>query len=279
MASSPWKSSCRSRSTRATKKRISSTPQDNETATLTVIINQRMLERFWPEEDLLGQRIRLDPGKEEERLVTIVGVVGDSKHFLMNEDPAALAYLPQLQDSSQRRFFVTSVIGDPLSLAASVRRAIHDADNNLPVTSVRSMNQVIRESMGPWSGGTAGVGVLGLGALLLAAMGIYGVIPYSVGQRVHEMGIRVALGAGSGDIQRLVLKQGLRLAASGVAIGLAVAAGLAQLMQALLYGVGTLDPWTFLGTPTLLMAVAALASYLPDRRATRVDPMIALRYE
>ncbi len=255
------------------------TPQDNGGASPVVIINQRMVERFWPDEDSLGRRIRLDPGTEEDRLVTIVGVVENSKHFLMNEDPAALDYLPQLQDASRRRFFVTRTAGDPLSLVSSVRREIHAADSNLPITAVRSMNQVIRESMGPWSGGTAGVGVLGVGALLLAAMGIYGVISYSVGQRVHELGIRIALGAGSGDIQKLVLKQGLRLTASGVAIGLAAAAGLAQLMQSLLYGVGTLDPLTFLGTPILLIGVAALASYLPARRATRVDPMTVLRYE
>jgi putative ABC transport system permease protein len=255
------------------------TPQDNQGASPVVVINQRMAERFWPDEDPLGKGIRLEPGTEEERLVTIVGVVGNSKHFLMNEDPVPLVYLAQLQDSTRRRFFVTRTTGDPLSMVASVRREIHAADSNLPVTAVRSMNQVVQESMGPWSGGTAGVGVLGLGALLLAAMGIYGVISYSVGQRVHEMGIRIALGAGSGDIQKLVLKQGLRLTACGVAIGLATAVGLAQLMQALLYGVGTLDPLTFIGTPILLIAVAALASYFPARRATRVDPMTALRYE
>jgi putative ABC transport system permease protein len=255
------------------------TEQDNEQAAPVVIVNRRMVERFWPDSDPLGQRLRLQPDTEEERLATVVGVVGNSKHFLLNEDTASLLYLPQLQDSRRRRFFMTRTTGDPLSLVASVREEIHAADNDLPVTTIRSMNRVVQESLGPWSGGTAGIGVLGFGALLLAAMGIYGVISYSVGQRLHEMGIRIALGAGGGDIQKLVLKQGLRLTVAGIIIGLAAAVGLAQLMQALLFGVGTLDPLTFIGTPILLIAVALLASYLPARRATRVDPMTALRYE
>jgi putative ABC transport system permease protein len=197
----------------------------------------------------------------------------------MNEEPAALIYLPQLQHSTRRRFLAVRATAEPLSLTASVQQALWSVDRTLPITAVRTMNQVISESLAPWSGGTAGLAALGLAALLLAALGIYGVISYSVSQRTHELGIRIALGARRRDILTLVLRQGLLLAGIGVAVGVLAAAGLTRLIQALLYGIGALDPWTFIGLPLGLLGIALLASYLPARRATRVDPMTALRYE
>ena len=253
--------------------------QDNDQAAPVVVINQQTAERFWPNEDPIGARVRLDPGTEDERLATVIGVVGNSKHFLMNEETAALIYLPQLQDTTRRRFIVVKTAGDPLSLVDSVREAVWAVDPILPITTIRSMKQVVGESLGPWAGGTAVIGMLGLGALILAAMGIYGVISYSVGQRTHEVGIRVALGAQSGNILKLIMKQSLQLAAIGVGIGLVAAFALSRLIQSLLFGVGTLDPITFIGTPLLLGFIALLASYIPALRATRVDPITALRYE
>jgi putative ABC transport system permease protein len=255
------------------------TPHDDEQATPVVIINQQTADRFWSNEDPVGARVYLDPGTEDERLATVIGVVGNSKHFLMNEETAALIYLPQLQDTTRRRFIVVRTSGEPLSLVDSVREAVWAVDPILPITTVRSMNQVVGESLGPWAGGTAVIGMLGVGALILAAMGIYGVISYSVGQRVHEVGVRIALGAQSGNILKLVMKQSLQLAVVGVAIGLVAAFALSRLIQSLLFGVGALDPITFVGTPLLLAAVALLASYVPALRATRVDPITALRYE
>ena len=160
-----------------------------------------------------------------------------------------------------------------------VRDAVWAVDPILPITTIQSMDQVVGESLGPWAGGTAVIGLLGLGALLLAALGIYGVISYSVGQRTHELGVRIALGAQSGHILMLVMKQSLRLAALGVGVGLAAAFALSRLIQSLLFGVGALDPVTFVGTPLLLLAIASAASYIPAFRATRVDPMTTLRWE
>ena len=255
------------------------TQQDNDQVTPVVIISQQTADRFWPNEDPIGDRVRLDPGTEDERLATVIGVVGNSKHFLMNEETAALIYLPQLQDTTRRRFIMVKTAGDPLAVVDSVREAVWAVDPILPITTIRSMNQVVGESLGPWAGGTAVIGMLGLGALILAAMGIYGVISYSVGQRAHEVGIRIALGAQSGNILKLVMKQSLQLAAIGVGIGLVAAFALSRLIQSLLFGVGALDPVTFVGTPLLLAAVALVASYIPALRATRVDPITALRYE
>ncbi len=253
--------------------------QDNDQSPGVVVINQTMADRFWPNEESLGARILLAPGTENERTATIVGVVGDSKHFLMNEEAASLLYLPQLQESTNRRFLAIRTRGEPLSLADSARNAVWSVDPTIPVTTIRTMNRVVTESLGPWSGGTLVIGMLGFGAVLLAAMGIYGVISFSVGQRAHEMGIRIALGAEKRSIIRLVLKQGLVLTGIGMVIGVAGAFVLSRVMQALLFGVGPLDPLTFLGTPIFLAAVALAASYIPARRATKVNPISALRYE
>jgi putative ABC transport system permease protein len=253
--------------------------QDNDQAPGVVVVNQTMADRFWPEEEPLGARIRLAPSTENERTVTVIGVVGDSKHFLMNEDPASILYLPQLQESTHRRFLAIRTRGEPLSFVDGARNAVWSVDPAIPVTTIRTMNRVVTESLGPWSGGTLVVGVLGFGAVLLAALGIYGVISFSVGQRTHEMGIRIALGAEKRSILRLILKQGLILTGTGVAIGIAGTFALSRLMQALLFGVGALDPLTFLGTPIFLTVVALAASYIPALRATGVDPISALRYE
>jgi putative ABC transport system permease protein len=239
-----------------------------------VILNRHMAERFWPGEDPIGQRIQID-----ETWWTVVGVVSDSVAFELNEETPDLVYRPQQQDSTRRRFVMVRTAGDPLSFVPAVRVEILAVDAQQPITKIRSMNQVITTSLGAWLMGIGGISGLGVGALLLAAMGIYGVISYSVSQRTREIGIRIALGARPADIVRLVLRQSLVLTGIGVAIGLAGAAALTQFLQALLYGVSALDPLTFLATPVLLVGVALVAAYVPARRATKVDPMVALRYE
>jgi putative ABC transport system permease protein len=233
-----------------------------------------MAERFWPGGDPIGQRIQID-----ETWWTVVGVVSDSVAFELNEETPDLVYRPQQQDSTRRRFVMVRTAGDPLSFVPAVRAEILAVDAQQPITEIRSMNQVIMTSLGAWLMGIGGISGLGLGALLLAAMGLYGVISYSVSQRTHEIGIRIALGAQPGDILKLVVSQGMRLTLVGVGIGLLAALALTRLMQALLFGVEALDPLTFIVAPVLLAVIALLACYVPARRATRVDPMVALRYE
>ena len=239
-----------------------------------VVLNRHMAERFWPGGDPIGQRIQID-----ETWWTVVGVVSDSVAFELNEETPDLVYRPQQQDSTRRRFVMVRTAGDPLSFVPPVRSEILAVNAQQPITEIRSMNQVITTSLGAWLMGIGGISGLGLSALLLAAMGLYGVISYSVSQRTHEIGIRIALGAQPGDILKLVVSQGMRLTLVGVGIGLLAALALTRLMQALLFGVEALDPLTFIVAPVLLAAIALLACYVPARRATRVDPMVALRYE
>jgi putative ABC transport system permease protein len=253
--------------------------QDNADGPDVAIVNRRLAGRFWSGAESIGAQMRLEPGTPDERLVRVVGVVGDSKHFLLNEEAAALVYVPQQQDSTRRRFLSLRTVGDPLDQVSAVRSEIWAVDQKLPITAVRSMNQVLSESLAMWASPAALLGVLGVGALVLAAMGIYGVLAYSVSERTHEMGVRMALGAQSRDVVWLVLRHGALLAGAGIGVGLALAFALTHFLQSLLFGVGALDPLTFVGIPLLLAAVVLLACYLPARRATKVDPMVVLRYE
>jgi putative ABC transport system permease protein len=253
--------------------------QDNADGPGVVIVNRRLAGRFWFGADPIGAQVRLEPSTPDERLVRVVGVVGDSKHFLLNEEAAALLYVPQQQESTRRRFLSLRTVGDPLDQVSAVRSEIWAVDEKLPITAVRSMNQVLSESLAMWASPAALLGVLGVGALVLAAMGVYGVLAYSVSERAHEMGVRMALGAQSHDVVRLVLRQGALLVGAGIGVGLALAFALTHFLQSLLFGVGALDPLTFVGIPLLLAVVALLACYLPARRATKVDPMVVLRYE
>ena len=248
--------------------------QDTAESQQVVIINQRMADRYWPGQNALGKRIQID-----EKWRTVTGVVANSIAYNLNEETPVLVYYPTQQASTYRKFVMVRTSGDPLSIVPSVRSEIQSVDADQPITEIRTMNKVILTWQGAWLMGIGGISFLGLGAILLASMGIYGVIAYSVSQRTHEFGIRIALGADNRDILQLILRQGLKLTAIGVVIGLAGAFAFTRFLQSLLFGVNALDPMTFLGAPLLLCLVALLASYLPARRATQVDPMVALRYE
>ncbi len=243
-----------------------------------VVVNRQLAQQHWPNGDPIGKRIRLLDGKLAGRTATVIGVVGDTKDFLMSDPLRPQIYLSQLQAPTLRRFLVVSATGDPLPLVPGVRGEIAAVDKNVPVTEIRRMDRVVFEAMSPFVFAAAILGLLGVGALLLAAIGIYGVLAYVVRQRTHEIGVRMALGARGGEIIRLVLQHGARLAGIGLGLGLAGTLSLMQVARASFPG-ATFDPVVLVGTPILLAAVALLACFVPARRAGKVDPVVALRYE
>ncbi|HLF82571.1 MAG TPA: ABC transporter permease [Blastocatellia bacterium] len=251
--------------------------QDNENAPLAVIVNDALARRYFAGEDALGQRVsfRGANGPWSE----IVGIVRDSKYRTLGENPRPTAYVPLAQNHETGMTLHVRTLGNPLSVAATVRREAQALDPNLAVTNVQSLSDVVGASLFAARMGAVLLAIFGFLALLLAAIGLYGVMSYTVSRRTREIGIRMALGAGTGNVLRLVLKEGLALVGGGVAAGLIVAAAATRLLASFLYGVSPLDATTFVAIPLVLALVALLASYLPARRAVKVDPMVALRYE
>jgi putative ABC transport system permease protein len=250
---------------------------DNESAAPVIIVNQRLAELQWPGGDALGSRVKLlsDRGDVD---ASVIGIVGNSKDFLKHEDWRPQIYLSQLQDSRSRRFIAARTEGDPLSHADGLRKSIWSIDRTIPITTVRGMDDVVFQATGPLVIAAAVLGLLGTGALFLAAMGIFGVTSYVVGQRTQEIGVRMAMGARRGDILRLVLHQAGRTAAIGLAIGLLIVFAATQAALLVPGFEGAFDPVMFLGTALLLLVVSFLAISIPARRAARVDPMTALRH-
>jgi len=242
------------------------------------VINETMARKFWPGEDPVGKRLNMG-NPATSPWITVVGVVGDTRNSALEKEPYPQVYLPAAQFRQRSMTFVARTSADPLSLVPAVRRELAALDKDLPLYNVRTMEQVLSESVARRRfqmiliAAFAGVG------LLLAAVGIYGVISYSVAQRRHEIGVRMALGAGAPDILRLVVGQGLGLTLAGVGLGIAAALLLTRVLASLLYGVSATDPLTFACVSLALVGVALLACLVPARRATRVDPMVALRYE
>ena len=263
------------------------TEQDGAESPGVVVIDEALARRFFkPDESPLGFHLRIDDGAGQPREVEIVGVSGDVKHFGLDDEPTPTLYAPVYQVPKGSVSFLISnmsllvrTASDPLAQAAAVRREVQDVDKDVPASSTRTMEQFLSASVAPRRFNVLLLGIFAGTALLLAAIGIYGVIAYSVTQRTHEIGVRMALGAKRSDVLKLVVGEGLRLAFIGVATGLVAALFLTRLMSSLLYGVSTTDPTIFAGIPLLLIIVALAACYLPARRATKVDPMVALRYE
>jgi macrolide transport system ATP-binding/permease protein len=253
------------------------TPQDNQGAPLTVIVNEAFARRYFEGDDPIGKRMsfRGAQGPWSE----IIGVARDSKYRTLGEIPRPFAYVPLAQNHETGMALHVRTTGNPIGLAAAVRHEVQSLDQNLPVTELQTLSGVVAGSLFAARMGAALLAVFGSLALLLAAIGLYGVMSYTVSRRTREIGIRMALGAATGNVLRLVLKEGMSLVGSGVAVGLIVAAAVTRLLASFLYGVSPLDAATFVAIPLLLALVAFLASYLPARRAAKVDPMIALRYE
>jgi putative ABC transport system permease protein len=254
------------------------TPHDSLDLPEVAIINQTMANRFWPKEDPIGKHFSHD--YQHPKWITVVGVVGDVREYGLDQDQAAPeAYFPEFQDPNSGLTMVVRTLTPPLSQLSAVNAAIHELDSQLPVYSPRELDDVVFESSSQQRFVALLLGLFAGLALLLAAVGIYGVIAHSVAQRTHELGIRMALGAGSRNVLNMVLGEGLRVALAGVAVGLAGAWGVTRFIATLLYGVRPTDPATFALAPIVLIAVALMACYIPARRATKVDPMVALRYE
>jgi predicted permease len=244
------------------------------------VVNQTMVKRFWADGDPLGHRFRLNEPNAE--WYTVIGVTPDVNLFGVdpaNEEPPAMAYVPFAYQQFLNTGLTVRVEGDPASITAAVRQVLRDVDSNLPMSQARTIVEARRLSF--WQYGLYGwvFGTIGVIGLLLAAIGVYGVLSYSVSQRTQEIGVRVALGAGRREILRLVVGQGLVLAAIGIVVGWLLAAAAMPAARSLLYRVSPFDPLTFVGVAIFLCAVAFLASYMPARRAMRVDPVIALRGE
>ena len=253
------------------------TASDREGAPKVVLIDPVLARRYWPDEDPVGKRIRY-PGEQEWR--TVVGVVGEVKHDRLDETPGATLYIPLLQGGyAGPTSVVLRTAGDPRTVAANLRAVVASVDPDTPVSDIRTVEQLVSQSVAQPRFTTLLLALFAGVALLLGAVGIYGVLAYAVSQRISEIGVRMALGAKAEDVLRLVVRRGLVLALAGVGIGLVAAWGATRLMSSLLYGIGATDPLTFFVVPLLLIGVALLASWIPARRATRVDPMVALRAE
>ena len=242
-----------------------------------VIVNETLARRHWPGEDPIGKRIRIN--WDDAREDVIVGVVGDVRHASLDAEVRAMTYWPYARNPNSSMTLTIRTAGDTGATIAAVRGIVRELDPDLALADVRTMDEVVSRSVAQQRLLMVLLGVFAGAALLLAAVGIYGVIAYSVTQRQQEIGIRMALGARAGDVLRMVVAQAAGLAAAGIVVGLAGAALLTGLMRDLLFGVDPIDPVTFAAVAALLGGVALLASYIPGRRATRVDPVIALRAE
>jgi len=246
------------------------------------IINEAMAKHYWPGEDPLGKRFHLYGRDDNFPWMTIIGVVADVREFSPTREAEPIMYFPIAQfayPDGILRDWVVRTTGDPVRIASSVPAAVWSVDKNLPVTRMRTMEEVRSISLASQRMNLLLFGLFAALALALATIGIYGVLAYSVAQRTREIGIRLALGAHRKDVLRLVISQGMRLASLGILLGLFGAFALTRLMSGMIYGVSSTDPVTFVAVAALLGVVAIAACYIPARRATRVDPMVALRYE
>jgi putative ABC transport system permease protein len=257
---------------------------DGANSQSVVIINQVMARMFWPKGDPMGQHLwvgkPMGPQYTERSAREVVGIVGDIREATLAEPPEPTMYIPfgQASGTDGGYFMVRTVRGGGVS-AGSIRAVLSQFDPEHPAGQVETMDQTMAASLTDWRFRAILLSVFGALALFIATIGVYGVISYWVAQRTHEIGIRMTLGAERRDVLRLVLGQGARLALAGVIVGVAVALGLTRFMANMLYGVKASDPLTFAATAALLLLVAVVACYVPARRAMRVDPMVALRYE
>jgi putative ABC transport system permease protein len=249
------------------------TEQDTGTPRVA-IINETMAKRYWPDKDPVGKRF--GNGRD---WITVIGVAGDLKHMSLAQTPDPEFFEPYAQSPRPEMVLTVRTAADPMRLAPALRAAVHEVDGEQPVSRLGSMSERVSQSTAPRRFSVVLLAIFAVLALTLAAVGIYGVISFSVTRRTREIGIRMAMGAGTGDVLRMVVGQAVLLAVTGVALGVAGGLALTRVIGSLLYNVSATDPATFILVPLVLIGVAALASYIPARRAARVDPTVALRWE
>jgi predicted permease len=243
----------------------------------TLVINESMARRYWPQGNALGGKIRLGPN-----LAEVIGIVADSKYSSINERPLPQLFFPMSRSETSTLRVFAKAVGDPAPMVAEIRNAIRSIDATLPVYDARTLNEHMQIAVFAQRMAADLLGAMGVLALLLAAIGLYGVMAYAVSQRTQELGIRLALGASPGSLLGMVVRQGMTLTTIGLAIGLALALGAfgsIGAVRTLLPGISPLDPITFISVPVVLGLIALLASWIPGRRAGKVDPLVALRYE
>jgi predicted permease len=249
---------------------------DRENTTPVVVINEAMAKMVWPGQDPLGKRFAI---VQEPNLLQVVGVVGTTVIGQIGEDPQPVAYFPMRQQYSPIATLIVRTTGNPEALLGVVRTQVQQIDKNLAFSNAQTVQQILGQGLWAARMGAALLGLFGALALVLASIGIYGVLAYSVAQRTSEIGLRMALGAQPRQVLGLVLRQGMLLALIGASVGILVALPLARMAGGLLYGVSATDPLTYAGITLLLMGVALLACYIPARRATSIDPLVALRVD
>ncbi len=253
--------------------------QDNREGRPVAIIDETLAQHYFSDEEPLGKRVEFQTVQGKQVWREIVGVVGHVKHKGLDIEFKDQLYYPHAQVSYSNMFVVVRAAKDPMSLASAVRGAVRAVDKDQPAFKVLTMDQMLSDSLAQRRLSVTLLGVFAVVAMVLAAVGLYGVISYSVTQRTNEIGIRIALGAPRRDIFKMVVGQGMVLTLVGIGLGVGGALALTRVMSSLLFGVTPTDPVTFAIIPLILTAVALAACFVPARRATRVDPMVALRYE
>jgi predicted permease len=238
-----------------------------------------MARTYWPGQEAVGKRLKPGGPDSDSPWRTVVGVVGGVKQYALDTDSRVTVYMPHGQSPSGTMYVVARTSGDPGALAQALTREARAIEPNVPVYDVKTLEERLSDSLARRRFAMTALGLFALVAMLLAAVGIYGVMSYSVAQRTREIGVRVALGASRRAVLGLVLRRGMLLAALGIGAGLAGALPLARVLGSLLFGVSAADPVTYAAISLLLALAALLACYVPARRATKVDPMVALRYE
>jgi len=255
------------------------TPQDARDSLNVAIVNETFAKLYFPDSDPIGKRFTFGNANNNPRWISIVGVVRDTKRQGLDAQVRIESWMPHAQAPSSSMQVVVRTAGDPRTVAGAVREAVWSLDGDLPIPKMQTMGQILAESVAQRRLNMLLLGLFATVALVLAAVGIYGVMSYVVTQRTHEIGVRMALGAQVGDVLRLVVGQGMKLALFGVGLGLIATFVLTRLMATLLFGVSATDPLTFVAIFLLLLLVAFLACWIPARRATRVGPIAALRCE